>query len=122
MAPPSVDPFCADCVKDPSLDVAHGRCQLIYDIMDECMIANKGNIGSCVKEWKAFRDCHESQKSAASKARNKPERDGEQPPATQVRTSRIRLDLLSPSSVKNNGKASEELSGQTTQPKSWKFW
>jgi transcription initiation factor TFIID subunit TAF12 len=56
-------PYCPDCIQDPTLTAGpQGQCQHVYDLMDECMKAHRGNVADCVAEWKAFRDCHELSK------------------------------------------------------------
>ena len=53
-------PYCADCVQDPTLTAGpQGLCQQVYDEMDRCMKAHRGNVADCVPEWNAFRDCHQ---------------------------------------------------------------
>ena len=37
-------------------------CEKAYLAVSECMANHKGQISSCVKEWDAFRECHENKK------------------------------------------------------------
>ena len=45
-------PYCPDCIQDPTLTAGpQGQCQHVYDLMDECMKAHRGNVADCVAEW-----------------------------------------------------------------------
>ena len=38
-------PYCPDCIQDPTLTAGpQGQCQHVYDLMDECMKAHRGNV------------------------------------------------------------------------------
>jgi len=37
-------------------------CADLYKQVNQCMIQNGGQISSCVKEWKFFKDCHAEHK------------------------------------------------------------
>jgi len=56
---------CENCAKETQKDLPAGEpdtCMEQYLAVDLCMKANKGQVTSCVDEWKAFQDCHASQK------------------------------------------------------------
>lgn len=38
------------------------NCDRLYDTVDGCMRAHRGNVADCREEWDAFRACHEGQK------------------------------------------------------------
>jgi hypothetical protein len=38
-------------------------CEKVYLAVSECMDKHKGQISSCVKEWDAFKACHEKRRS-----------------------------------------------------------
>ena len=56
---------CENCAKSTQRNVPdnssiHMHCQEIYQQVDHCMKANKGQISKCVLEWQKFRQCHET--------------------------------------------------------------
>ncbi len=56
--------FCDGC-EQSTTPIAKGQVQIIkqshcsdeYELMENCMKANKGNIASCRNEWDSFRIC-----------------------------------------------------------------
>ena len=64
------EPICIDCDKKtqkdlPSDDATSSEgapCQAAYKAVTDCMTKNNGQIGPCVLEWTAFKECHEKQK------------------------------------------------------------
>jgi len=46
-----------------SFDAQLELSMLYFIDVDRCMKAHKGNIADCVPQWKAFRDCHEAQRT-----------------------------------------------------------
>ena len=63
----------------PANDESSEQCMDSYLAVDLCMKANRGQVTSCVDEWKEFQACHASQKeqqqTAAELMSLVPERD-----------------------------------------------
>lgn len=59
-------PVCLNCKQgDPAKHeqaLEQIGCGTLYDAVDQCMLANKGNVSDCRQQWSEFRRCHEQQK------------------------------------------------------------
>ncbi|KAG5180315.1 hypothetical protein JKP88DRAFT_223365 [Tribonema minus] len=59
-------PVCLDCKQGDT--AKHGQvleesgCGALYEAVDACMMAHRGNVSDCRREWSDFRSCHELQK------------------------------------------------------------
>jgi len=74
IAPKQPEKECIDCDKKTQKDLppistsGDGmRCERIYTSMTECMAKHDGQISPCVKEWDAFRQCHNDETSGEGK-------------------------------------------------------
>ena len=57
--------LCENCDKKTQKDLPADepeQCMDQYTRVDQCMKANRGQVTSCVEEWKEFQACHASQK------------------------------------------------------------
>lgn len=57
-------PVCANCKPgdtstEREMAVKNLNCDKLYEDVDGCMKAHRGNVTDCRKEWAAFRACHE---------------------------------------------------------------
>lgn len=49
---------CESCNKSTQKEYPGGSpCDDIYQLVDQCMKAHKGQISPCASQWKAFQDC-----------------------------------------------------------------
>lgn len=62
---------CEDCEKSTQKDLPQEStssqgmpCEKTYLAVSECMANYKGQISSCVKEWDAFKECHEKKRQS----------------------------------------------------------
>lgn len=56
---------CENCAKETQKDLPADepdQCMEQYFAVDLCMKENRGQVTSCVQEWKEFHACHASQK------------------------------------------------------------
>jgi len=53
----------------PANDESSEQCMDPYLAVDLCMKANRGQVTSCVDEWKEFQACHASQKEQQQRGR-----------------------------------------------------
>ena len=59
-------PYCEDCHRSAKAEARAAQgglgCDELYQRVDECMKANRGNVSDCAKEWTAFRECRKANK------------------------------------------------------------
>lgn len=55
------NPICEKCKPveiENKQDIAKEKgCEKLYEVVDQCMIKNNGNVASCRAEWDAFSKC-----------------------------------------------------------------
>lgn len=69
---PESPPVCLTCkpgqaTAEREAALAEVGCQSLYESVDGCMKAHRGNVIDCRQEWDAFRACHEGQKTVRSR-------------------------------------------------------
>lgn len=63
--PKGTNPVCENCDKKTQKEMPADEpedCLDQYVAVDGCMKSNKGQVTSCVDEWKEFQACHDKQK------------------------------------------------------------
>jgi len=63
--PTRTKPVCENCDKKTQKEMPTDEpedCLDQYVAVDECMKSNKGQVTSCVDEWREFQACHAKQK------------------------------------------------------------